>query len=37
MTKLVLDRLNAIKLEDRIRYWHHCTLEAYKYLSFKQL
>jgi hypothetical protein len=37
VTELVLARLQQIPKAQRILYWHHCLLEAYRYLSFRHL
>ena len=34
---MVSSKLSSIPRETRVRYWHHTTLELYKYLYFKRL
>ena len=37
VVSLVIRRFQEIKHSHRILFWHHCLLEAYKYLYFKRL
>ena len=37
VTELVLARARQIPLAHRLLFWHHCLLEAYKYLIFQRL
>ena len=37
MLALVINRLNEIPISHQQLYWHHCLLEAYKYLTFTRL
>ena len=34
---MVSAKLKIIARETRVRYWHHTTLELYRYLYFKRL
>ena len=34
---MVIEKLESIPRATRIRYWHHCTLELYKYVTFNKL
>jgi hypothetical protein len=37
VVELVLQRLQQIPKSTRILFWHHCIMEAYRYLSFQRL
>ena len=37
ITRLVLQRFQQIPKAHRILYWHHCLMEAYKYIVFQRI
>ena len=34
---MVIEQLESIPKATRIRFWHHCTLNLFKYVTFEKL